>query len=138
MGQINRITFGIMAAGIIFTGLTFVTTVSAAGNNACTEDIAKFCQNIQPGTRNLMDCLEMHEDELSIACKQHEATMDRTKEDRNEQVMEKIKFGQACLSDMAKFCNNADPARNGMINCLNDHEKEISAVCRESLKVILQ
>ena len=138
MKQMNRVTLAIMAAGLLCVGLMFGTDASAADKNACSEDIAKFCQNIEPGMIALMDCLEKHENELSGACKKFEATMGGRKVERGEQIREKIKFRQACLNDMAKFCNDANPTQGGMLKCLNDHEKEISVSCSESIKVMMK
>jgi hypothetical protein len=133
----KRARLAIMAAGLLCAGLMFGAAASAADNNACTEDIAKFCQNIEPGIVALMDCLEKHEKELTEACKAHEAAMERGKAESREMVRERMKFRQACMNDMAKFCNDANPTQGGMITCLNDHEKEISASCSESTRMMM-
>ena len=65
MKQMKRVNFAIMAAGLLCLGLIFGADASAADKNACSEDIAKFCQNIEPGMVALMDCLEKHENELT-------------------------------------------------------------------------
>jgi hypothetical protein len=137
MKQIKRVNLAIMAAALLCVGLLFGADASAADKNACSEDIAKFCQNIEPGMIAVMDCLEKHENELTSACKEHEATMGGGKIERREQVREGIKFRQACLNDMAKFCNDANPTQGGMLKCLNDHEKEISVSCSESTKTMM-
>jgi hypothetical protein len=67
----------------------------------------------------------------------YEATMGGGRIERREKVREKIKFRQACLNDMATFCNDANPTQGGMIKCLNDHEKEISVPCSESIKAMM-
>jgi hypothetical protein len=136
MKQMNRVHLTTIAAGLLCVGLMFGTDAPAADKNACSGDIAKFCQNIEPGMIAIMDCLEKHEKELSAACREVEATMGGGKVERREQVRENIKFRQACLNDMAKFCNDASPTQGGMLKCLNDHEKEISASCSESIKVM--
>ena len=136
MKQMKRVNLAIMAAGLLCVGLMFGTDASAADKNACSEDIAKFCQNIEPGMIALMDCLEKHENELSGACKEFEATMGGRRVERGEQVREKIKFRQACMSDMAKFCKDANPTQGGMLKCLNDHEKELSVPCSEIIKAM--
>ena len=137
MKQIERVNLAIMAAGLLCVGLLFGTDASAADKNACSEDIAKFCQNIEPGMIAIMDCLEKHENELTGACKEHEATMGGRKVESREQVRGIIKFRQACLNDMAKFCNDANSTQGGMLKCLNDHEKEISVSCNESTKMMM-
>jgi hypothetical protein len=55
-----------------------------------------------------------------------------------EQVREWTRFRQACRNDMAQFCNDANPAQGGMLKCLNDHKKELSASCSESMKMMVE
>jgi len=136
MKQMKRITLAIMAAGLLCAGIISGTAASAADRSACSEDIAKFCQNIEPGMIALMDCLEKHESELTGACKEFEATMGGIKAERRELVRERMKFRQACLSDMSKFCIDGNPTQGGMLKCLKDHEKEISVSCNESIKAL--
>ena len=127
----------IVAAGLLCAGLIFGTP-SWAADNACSEDIAKFCQNIEPGMVALMDCLEKHENELTAACKAHEITMEKGKAERREWVEERRKFRQACMNDMAKFCSDANPTQGGMIKCLKDHANEVSAPCSASIKGMVE
>jgi hypothetical protein len=127
-----------MAAGLLCAGLMFGTDASAADKNACSEDIAKFCQNIEPGMIALMDCLEKHENELSGPCREFEATMGGRGAERGERIRRKVQFRQSCMSDMAKFCKDANPTQGGMLKCLNDHKKEISVTCSESIKMMME
>jgi hypothetical protein len=136
MKQTKPMTLSIMAAGLLLAGLIFGTDASAADKSACSEDIAKFCQNIEPGMIALMDCLEKHESELTGACKEYEATMGGGRVERRERVQQQTQFRQACLNDMTKFCNDANPTQGGILKCLKDHEKEISASCNESMKAM--
>ena len=138
MKQMKRITLAIMAAGLLCTGIISGTAASAADRSACSEDIAKFCQNIEPGIIALMDCLEKHESELTSACKAYEAKMEKGKAERREIVRERMNFRQACMNDMSKFCSDANPMQGGMIKCLNDHDKEISASCSASIKMLVE
>lgn len=138
MKQTKRMDLAIMAAGLLCAGLIFGTDASAANKSACSEDIAKFCQNIEPGAMALKDCLEKHESELSAACKAQEATMDRRRAEGMEMARQVMRFRQACQNDMARFCADAVPRHGGMIKCLNDHEKEISTACSESIKMMVE
>jgi hypothetical protein len=137
MKKMNSVTFAIMAAGLLCIGLMSGAGASAADKDACSDDVAKFCQNIEPGTIALMDCLEKHENELTDACKAQEMSMDRARVERRERLGEWKQFRQACQKDMAMFCNDAVAAHGGMIKCLNDHQKEISVSCSESVKAIV-
>jgi hypothetical protein len=136
MKHIRRLSLITVAASFLCFGLMFGINAFAADRNACSEDIAKFCKNIEPGMTALMDCLEKHENELSSACKDYEATMLGTRVERREKVREKVKFRQACMNDMAKFCKDADPAQDGLLKCLKAHENELSASCNDSIKAM--
>lgn len=131
-----RLYFIVMVASFLCFSLMFGVTAFAADQNPCFDDTAKFCKNIGPGMTALMDCLEKHESELSSGCKTYEAKMLGLRVERAEQVGEKAKFRQACMNDMGKFCNDADPAKGGMLNCLKEHESELSTSCIESMKVM--
>jgi hypothetical protein len=137
MAQMIRATLATLAAGLLCVGLLFVPAASAADKSACSDDIAKYCNNIKPGAVALMECLEQHESELSGPCKEYEATLGGKRVENREQVREMAQFRQVCLNDMRKFCNEATPAQGGMMQCLKDHEKDISAPCSESMKRIM-
>ncbi len=137
MKPMKKSTVALVAAGLFCVGLLFGTDAAAADRGACTDDIAKFCQDIEPGMIPLMECLEKHENELSIPCKAFEATMGGRGAERGEAVRGKVKFRQACLQDMKKFCIDANPTHGGMFKCLNDHGNEISSSCRESMKAMM-
>jgi hypothetical protein len=134
--QTEKLFLATMVVGFFCLGLMFGTTASAADKNPCSADIARLCSDFNPGTQALMDCLEKNENELSDACKNYEAGMGGKKAERREQVRQSMQFRQACMNDMVKFCNDANPEQGGMLTCLNDHEKELSAPCNESIKVL--
>ena len=96
MRQTKRTNLTIIAAGLLCAGLVLGADAFAAAKNPCAEDIAKFCQGIKPGIVPLMECLEKHENELTPACKAHEATLERTRTERGEMVRERARFRQAC------------------------------------------
>jgi hypothetical protein len=83
-----------------------------------------------------MDCLEKNENQLSDACKSYEVWMGGKKVERREQVRQAIAFRQNCANDIVKFCNLASPDQGGLMKCLNEHEKELSAPCNESVKAL--
>jgi hypothetical protein len=93
MKQINRFCPAILVAGLLCLGLMFGTNASAADKNPCSEDIAKFCKDVKPDIRSIMDCLEEHENKLSDACKDFEATMGGSRvESREKQGNTKRSF----------------------------------------------
>ena len=128
-----------LAAGLLGFGWVFGIDASAANQNPCSEDVARFCGNIAPGPAGmitLMDCLEEHEKELSGACRDFEAGMGGRRMERSEAVKEKRQFRQSCIGDMARLCSNASPTQGGMMKCLSEHENELSAPCSQSIKAM--
>ncbi|MCX5845501.1 MAG: cysteine rich repeat-containing protein [Deltaproteobacteria bacterium] len=136
MKKIDRFYFVTMVVGLLCLGLMLYTNASAAVKNPCSEDIEKFCKNVKPGPRAIMNCLEEHESELSNACKEYEAKLEGPRVERKEEIREKIKFRQACKADVIKFCKDIDPVPGGIEKCLNEHKNELSTSCSESIKAL--
>lgn len=129
MKRLSAFSAATMVAGFLCLGLLICADASAAAKNVCSEDIAKFCNNVSPGWVNLMDCLEKHESELSSACKEYEAKMGGARVERKERVKEKRMFRQACQADVDKLCYDAVPRQGGIVKCLNEHKSELSDPC---------
>jgi hypothetical protein len=136
MKQINRIYPAILITGFICLAMMLGTSAYAADKNPCSDDIAKFCSNIKFGTPAMMECLESHEDQLSPACKEYEVTMEGRRGERMEQVKIFAKFRQTCSQDVAIFCKDVDPRQGGVVKCLKGRANEISAACRETIKMM--
>jgi len=115
------------------------TEAFAAAQNPCAEDMARLCADVPSGPEGMiarMECLEAHENELSDACRSFEATMGGRRMERSEELRQKREFRQNCVGDMTAFCQEAAPTSGGMIGCLNDHENELTAPCRQSLQAL--
>ncbi len=134
MKRIGGFFIAALVAGFLFPGLPTGTDASAAARNACSDDIATFCKNIEPGWINLMDCLEKHESNLSAACREFEAKMGGARVEREERAREKRMFRQVCRADVDKYCKDAVPRQGGIVKCLNDHERELSEPCGRWIK----
>lgn len=137
MNQITRFWLFLAVAGILCFGLMFGAYGFAMDKNPCDEDVAKFCKNIKPGAAAMLECLEVHEDKLSAACKEYEAKMggERLKRiEMREQVRNEANIRHSCRDDVTKFCKDVNPEQDGVAKCLREHENRLSATCRESIK----
>ncbi len=104
--------------------LTVATSVSAEQNTRpCAEDAAKLCKGVQQGEGRVARCLKEHANELSPACKKNIAEM-------KEKVQE---FAQACKDDSAKLCKGTKPGGGRTLQCLKQHEGELSPACKEKM-----
>jgi len=43
-----------------------------------------------------------------------------------------------CADEIEKYCNDVRPGEGRIVQCLQDHDSELSTVCREKIKVVLQ
>ncbi len=136
MKQIHPYYLAILVAGLFLLGLPHGGSVNAAEKNPCADDIAKFCSSVKPGTRAMIDCLEVHESELSDACKAYEEKMGGPRAEMREEVRQEKMLRQACPTEIDKFCRNAGFGPGGLAACLNEHMSELSAPCGNSVKAV--
>jgi len=104
--------------------LSMATCASAEENaKPCADDAAKLCQGMQPGGGAIAKCLKEHSSELSPACKDNMAKM-----------KQKAKaFREACKNDARTLCKGERPGGGRIVQCLKQHEGELSADCKEAM-----
>jgi hypothetical protein len=103
--------------------LSIATGVSAAQNaRPCADDAAKLCKGVQ-GKQQVAQCLKEHSNDLSPACKENIAKMKEKVED----------FKQACKDDAEKLCKGTKPGGGKIVQCLKQHEDQLSAACKEAM-----
>jgi len=111
-----------LVVGVMCLGF-WGAAAAAPGQNACKEDSAKFCKDVEPGGGRLAQCLKTHESELTPACRE---TMTAAKA--------KIQGAhEACADDVQKFCTEVKPGGGRVMKCLKQNEKGLSPECREKL-----
>jgi hypothetical protein len=134
MKQNSRFCGATLVGALLTLGLMFTAAVSAADQNPCSEDIAKFCKDVKPDRRAILDCLERHESQLSDACKDYEAKMENPRVESSEVVLQQMRVRQACRSDLAKFCNEVKPGSVGITTCLKENASELSQPCKDAVE----
>jgi len=93
------------------------------GGGVCRADIAALCPNIQPGPGArgaIAKCLESQSDKLSAPCKAHL--------DAEKAKLEAAK--EACKGDVEKFCSGIAEGGGRIMQCLHQHESELSDACK--------
>ena len=102
-----------------------IATVAAAEQSArpCRDDAARLCKDVQPGEGRVARCLKEHANELSPACKENIGKM-------KEKVKE---VKEACEQDAKKLCEDTKPGGGRIMQCLKQHESELSPACKEHM-----
>jgi hypothetical protein len=78
---------------------------------------------VRQGGGRIAQCLKEHANELSPACKTQAV-----------KVKEKIHdFANACKADMKMHCKGTQPGEGRLVQCLKQHEAELSADCKEMM-----
>ncbi len=72
----KRFYHAVLVAGILCIAVTFSSNIYAAQKNPCSQDIAKFCKNVNSNNDGILKCLEKHVGELSKACCDYEGTLE--------------------------------------------------------------
>ncbi len=104
----------------MFLGVTSVAQSQEVNKTGpCKDDIEKFCKDVKPGQGRMLECMREHENRLSQSCKDHIA----------EAGEKALGFAKACKGDINKFCQDIKPGRGRIINCLRQHESELSVDC---------
>jgi len=111
----------------LFLSLLFNINISMAdeGGKACGVDYKKFCANVKPGDGRIGKCLMQHKDEISQPCRSF--FQQATKNLMNE-------FVAACQTDVANNCKGVQSGEGRILNCLRDHNKNISNDCKVVIK----
>jgi hypothetical protein len=112
----------VLAAAVLF-GPGSAGAAAAQRQGPCADDVAKFCKDVQPGGGRMAQCLKQHEQELSPACKQHV-------EDVKKQGQA---FRAACEDDVLKLCGGVQAGGGRILNCLKQHEQELTPDCRAKM-----
>jgi len=119
------ITAVVIVVAALWTGLALAAAAAQGqGQGPCADDAAKFCRDVQPGGGRIMKCMKEHEHDLSPACKERVAEMKKGLRE----------FSEACQDDALKFCKDIKPGGGRIINCLKDHENELSPECKARME----
>jgi hypothetical protein len=114
--------------------------------SGCKADLQKFCA--QSNGNKSMDCLLDHQQEVTDACydamkkqlssnpgpdDQNDAGPDNRPPPGPDNRPAAPKGAQACKQDVKKFCSNVQPGGGRIVNCLLDHQDDISDGCYDTL-----
>jgi hypothetical protein len=109
---------------VVATALAALCTATAADTpqEACQQDIQLQCDRVQPGGGRVLACLKEHEKDVSTNCK---VILQMAKE-----AVQKL--SAACNPDIEQFCMNTPKGQGAIVNCLRNHQKELSPGCKDA------
>ena len=136
MLRIDRVCLTTLAAGLLCLGLLTASQAAPADRNACSDDIARFCKNVEGDPIATVACLEDHESELSPACKEYEAKLEGRRGEAREDAKLRMRFRHDCGVDIDKYCKGVDPAQQGLVKCIREHKTGLSPSCSAWLKAV--
>jgi len=112
------------AAGDRGAGASGAAPITPQAVDPCTQDVKRFCANVPAGGGRITACLREHEATLTGACQ------DKLRADvaRVRRVIEE--FGQACRTDVTRYCPEVDPGGGRILGCLNQHLLDLSNSCQ--------
>ncbi len=115
---------GVLFIGAVAMGM-FPSSTLAAPERPCHEDIQKFCKDLKGA--ELGACMHKHADEFSPACK---ARITAAKELLNQR---RDALQKACGTELKKYCKSVERGALRMMQCLKEHDAELSSGCKTEL-----
>lgn len=95
---------------------------------ACKADIQRYCA--QSSGKQAFECLLDHQQDISDGC--YDALKRRMQSGQGDQG-NASPAGQACRQDAQQFCKGVQPGGGRIVNCLLDHQKDLSDACYDTL-----
>ncbi len=96
------------------------------GANACEADVQKLCPGTKPGMER-HQCMQQHKDEVSAACRDFFEHAIEERGERREAM-------RACRADAQKFCKDVNAGGGRIVQCLRQHQSELSEGCAKQLR----
>jgi hypothetical protein len=121
----------LLAASLLLATAAFAQATPPPGGTppppkaggACRADVAALCPNLPPGRADhhaIVQCLESQQDKVSAPCKAEIDAMKARIEAEKE----------ACKPDAEKFCAGVSAGGGRVMQCLKQHESELSEACK--------
>lgn len=100
----------------------------ASLKESCKDDIKKYCSDVTPGQGRVAACIKSQENHLSTTCKS--AWVGARKDISKRIDKADVAFRKSCGADVQKFCSNVPSGEGRLMNCLDQHESDLSSSCK--------
>jgi hypothetical protein len=121
-----------ISGGVLIASAFLLACVAASASSEaqmtgpCAETVAKYCKDVIPGAGRIMQCLNDHRDDQSIACKDWV-------EEQQKSLDELI---AACPEEIAGLCSFDPPDSIRIYRCLENNYIALKLDCRDKLREI--
>jgi cysteine rich repeat protein len=99
--------------------------------NACGDDIKKFCAGVTPGGGHTTSCLEAYDDQITPKCafELDEAELDL------QEIGDGLKDAfRLCQGDITKLCGETRPGEGRISACLASNKASVSQSCVNAIE----
>lgn len=97
----------------------------------CDADIEQYCPGLPRNSQKAFMCMMAYEDKLSESCKLGIAEAAMSIKMSKAAIDYSVRV---CEEDADKYCLDVEPGEGRLINCIKEHEAEVSEPCVTALK----
>jgi Cysteine rich repeat len=126
---------------VVFLGLVILSLGISNANaqqdlvetvaKGCEMEIEKYCAEVTPGEGRGLACLYAYGDKLSSKCEYalYDAAV------QLERAVAALSYvANECDADLEKYCKTIAPGEGRLLECIEKHDKEVSARCKKAIK----
>jgi hypothetical protein len=97
---------------------------------ACSDDVRKYCENVTPGEGRTVLCMLAHEDKISDKCVN---TLFDLAENFRLTVSNVVRAAEVCQGEVGKVCAKVEPGEGRIAQCLRENQAKLSSSCNAEL-----
>jgi len=103
--------------------------------DACRQDIEKFCKSEQGGAGRMQACLRRHSKELTESCA---AMVVQVKKAESDDATVNFSVRKNCVNEVKTFCKDAPHGDKRLLTCLKVHDEDegFSESCKKALNEV--
>jgi hypothetical protein len=115
----------LLVAFLVFSSMVSLPA-EAQTAGPCTDTVTRFCKDVTPGGGRIMKCLNDHQNDQSIACKDW-------LQDQNKSLKE---LNTSCREEISQLCSFDPPDGVRIYQCLQGNYYALKIDCRDKLREI--
>jgi hypothetical protein len=116
-----------MNGRVMALSTALLVSAGATAADPCKDDVQKLCQGVQPGGGRIIRCLDEHAEQVSAPCK----------DNMQERRFEDDSVRNSCGTDFQTLCPGIKAGGGRIMECLHDHEAQLSPACKEAIDAVL-